>query len=103
MNVVCVVTVTGVFGPGPGVALTLIVLVPYVALLSARPGALSRLPLPRRWLTATLAAVAEEESELSVALRPRPGTAVDALVAAVALAVVVASSVVMERAATSLG
>jgi cation:H+ antiporter len=100
---VCVVAVTGVVDAGLGVALALVVLVPYVTLLAVGPDAINRLPLPRRWRAATSAAVAEEESELSVALRPPPGTRVDAAVAVVALVVIVASSVVMERAASSLG
>jgi cation:H+ antiporter len=52
------------------------------------------------WLTT---AVAEEEGELAQAIRPRPGTRRDAAVALVALVVIVSSSVVMERAASSLG
>jgi cation:H+ antiporter len=47
--------------------------------------------------------VAEEESELSAAIRPRRGTPGDAVVAAVALVVIVVSSIVMERAASSVG
>jgi len=101
--IVCVVSVAGLVPAGPGLALVLVVLVPYVVLLAAGHPALAALRLPPRsvaWLTS---AVAEEESELAVAIRPRPGTRRDAAVAAVALVVIVGSSVVMERAASSIG
>jgi cation:H+ antiporter len=49
------------------------------------------------------AAVIEEESELSVALRPRPATTADVVTAPVALVVIISSSVVMERAAVTIG
>ena len=47
--------------------------------------------------------VAEEESELNEAIRPRRGTRGDTVVAMIALVVIVASSIAMERAASSLG
>jgi cation:H+ antiporter len=101
--VVCLVTVLGLVGPAPGLVLALAVVVPYVALLGMRRSRIAELPLPDRWTRWLGAAVTEEESELVVAIRPRPGTWRDAAVAVTALVVVVASSAVMERAATSVG
>jgi Ca2+/Na+ antiporter len=100
---VCVVCVVGVIGPAVGLALVLVVLVPYVVVLATNAPTMARLPLPARWLEWTTAAVAEEEDELAVAIRPRPGTRRDLGVAVVALGVIVTSSVVMERAASSVG
>jgi cation:H+ antiporter len=101
--IVCVASVVGLIPPGLGLALALLVVLPTVVLLAAG----HRLTPPRLWpppIWAWLtAAVAEEEAELDIAIRPRPGTARDAVVAAVALVVIVGSSVVMERAASSVG
>jgi cation:H+ antiporter len=77
--------------------------VPYIVLLAMRRSRIAELPLPAPWTRWLESAVAEEESELVVAIRPRPGTWRDAAVAVAALLVVVASSTVMERAATSVG
>jgi cation:H+ antiporter len=101
--VVCVVCVVGLVGPALALALVLIVLVPYIALLATGRATNARLRLPTRWATWLTTAVAEEESELVVAIRPRRGTWRDSVVALGALGVVVTSSVVMERAASSLG
>ncbi len=101
--IVCAVSVVGLVPAGPGLALVLTVLVPYVVLLAAGhrcPVPFRLPPRPLAWLTA---AVAEEESELALAIRPRPGTRGDAATAAVALVAIVGSSVVMERAASSIG
>jgi cation:H+ antiporter len=48
-------------------------------------------------------AIAEEEAELSMAIRPRRGNGGDAIVALVALLVVIAASSVMEEEAITLG
>src|SRR5207249_4366549 len=48
-------------------------------------------------------AVAEEELELAVAIRPQRGRRKDALVAGTSLVVVIAASAAMERAASALG
>lgn len=100
---VSVVTVAGVVGPATGLALVLVLLVPYAALAALngsrwwlRPNASAL----RRWLTR---AIAEEELELSATIHPRRGRPRDAVVAVIALAVVIVASVVMERAATRLG
>jgi len=47
--------------------------------------------------------MAEEELELSAAIHPRRDRSVDVVVGSIALAVVVTASVVMERAASTLG
>ena len=101
--VVCLVSVVGVVAPAVGLCLVLVVLVPYVMVLAGHRTDLSRLPLPRRWVAWLASAVAEEELELIVAIRPPRGKPRDALVATAALVVVVGASVAMERGATALG
>lgn len=101
--VVCILTVVHVVAPALGLALVLVVLVPYVALSVADqaphggPGPWARMT---RWLRS---AVQEEEQELSDAIQPRRGGWRDAAIAAGALVVVVVASVGMERAASALG
>jgi len=101
--VACLVPVLGLASPAAGLAITLAVLVPYVAILAVEGRGLGRLPLPKPWVTWLVAAVAEEELELSEAIRPRRGGPRDAGIAAVALLVVVGASAAMERAASVLG
>jgi cation:H+ antiporter len=102
LAVIALSTVRADVSPGAGLALGLVVLLGYLlALGTGLKG--RRLPLPGRagyWLQA---AAAEEESEMEEGVLPPSGSWVDALVAAGSLAVVVAASVVMERAAVSLG
>jgi cation:H+ antiporter len=98
---VCLALVVGSIPPAAGLGLVLLVLVPYAALLGLR--STGRVPVPERWRAWLVAAVAEEERELEVAIRPRAGRAVDAVVGGTALIVVVAASIVMERAASTLG
>jgi cation:H+ antiporter len=100
---ISLLSVVGVVGPVVGLALVLVVLVPYVVLLGARHRDMRHRPLPRRWDRWLESALVEEESELVVAIRPPPATRRDAVVAVVALVIVVASSVVMERAASVVG
>jgi len=97
----CLLTVARVLPPAAGLALAAAALIPYCLLLAlARPQA-GRLPLPgATWLAS---AVHEEEAELSEAIRPKPGTWRDGLAAALALAAVIAASIAMEQAATTLG
>ena len=64
---------------------------------------MERLRLPRGWTAWLVAAVHEEETELSEAIRPRMGTWPDGAAAAAALVTVVVASITMERAATALG
>jgi len=86
-----------------GLLLALVVFVPYVVLSAISLVTMVRLPLPWsaiRWLHRT---IVEEESDLYEAIRPEPGDARDAVVAAGALAVVVAASIVMEQSASAVG
>jgi cation:H+ antiporter len=101
--VVCLLTVAGVVAPLGGLALTAVVLVPYVAVLGIRRARMERLRLPAGWVRWLIAAVHEEEAELAEAIRPRRGTWRDAVTAAAALIAVVGASTVMEVAATTLG
>ena len=101
--VVCLLTVGAVVGPAAGLALTMVVLVPYVAVLGMRRARMERLRLPGRWVRWLVAAVHEEETELLEAIRPRRGGWRDAIAAAAALLVVIGASTVMEAAATALG
>jgi cation:H+ antiporter len=98
--VMCVLVVAGVVPALAGLLLGLAVLACYVLVLAGRghrPG------LPPRWRAWLRSAVAEEELELEDAIRPRPGRWLDAVGAAAALTAVVAASIAMERAASSLG
>jgi len=71
---------------------------------SALPSAARvRLDRPGRWSRWLVGALAEEESELMVAIRPRRGDRRDAGVVLVAGIVVVAASVAMEETAAGLG
>jgi cation:H+ antiporter len=103
ISAVCLLAVAGVVAAGTGLALVLVVLVPYTALLGARRSAIDRIGLPRQWVIWLGAAVVEEEGELDEAIRPRRGRPADALVALGALAVVVVASIAMERGASALG
>jgi cation:H+ antiporter len=100
---VCLLTVTGVVPPAAGLALTAAILVPYVALSGMRRARMERLRMPAAWASWLIAAVHEEETELSEAIRPSRGTWRDGLTAVVALIVVVGASITMEQAATVLG
>ncbi|MGC8488571.1 MAG: sodium:calcium antiporter [Clostridia bacterium] len=101
--VLALLTVAHVASPVVGLSGVLVLLVPYTLVASLRPGerrqrlSVTRL---RRWLGT---AIAQEELELSAAIHPRRGRVADGVVAGIALVVVVAASVVMERAASSLG
>jgi cation:H+ antiporter len=101
--IVCLVVVTGVVPPAAGFAFVLVTVVLYAVALGASDQRLARFRLPRPWIAWIRSAVAEEESELEEAIRPRRGRWQDVAVAAVSLLVVVAASVTMERAASALG
>ena len=92
-----------VLPPAAGLALAAVVIVPYAVVLGLRRASVERLRLPAAWAGWLVAAVHEEEDELAEAIRPRRGTWRDGLAAAVALVVVVAASITMEQAATTLG
>jgi cation:H+ antiporter len=98
-----VAAVAGIVTPGLGLALTLVVFVPYVVVSALPPVERHRLPLPRPWRAWLAAAVNEEELELLAAIHPRRGRWTDVATALVALAIVVAASTAMERSATTLG
>jgi len=99
----CLLTVAGALPPAAGLALAALALVPYTALLGMRRSRMERLRLPRGWTAWLVAAVHEEETELSEAIRPRAGTWQDGVAAAAALVTVVIASITMERTATVLG
>jgi len=95
--------VGGLIASAIGLLLALIVFVPYVALSAELPTTRERMRLPARWSEWLARALAEEEAELAEAIHPRPGDRRDAAVAVVAAIVVIAASVAMEQAATSMG
>jgi cation:H+ antiporter len=99
--IVCLAVVGGGLPVAAGLVLTLAALALYLVLLGTEGRATG--PLPSRWAAWLRSAVTEEEVELEEAIRPIRGRWQDAVVAAVALAVVVVASVVMEQAAASLG
>ena len=101
--IMCLVVVAGVVPPAAGFAVVLVTVVLYAVALGASDQGLARLRLPRPWIAWLRSAVAEEETELEEAIRPRRGRWQDALVAAASLLVVVVASVTMERAASALG
>jgi cation:H+ antiporter len=103
ISVVCLLAVAGVVTAGVALAVVLVVLVPYIVILSVDHAVLGRLRMPSGWSVWLTAAIVEEESELDLAVRPRRGTRTDAYVAGVALVVVVAASAAMERGASALG
>jgi cation:H+ antiporter len=100
---VSLAVVVGVISPLAGLILVLAVLMPYTAMLGVRHERLTSLRLPASWTSWLVAAIAEEELELEVAIHPRRGHARDALIAAGSVVVVVGASIAMERAASQLG
>ncbi len=103
MATVCLLSVGKIVYPATGFGLVLAMLIAYSFVLAARGTTLRRLPLPRRWVAWVGSAVHEEELELIVAIRPKRGRPQDAILAALALVVVVAAAVGMERGASTLG
>src|SRR5215831_4470778 len=101
--VVCLAVVLGLVPPVAGCVLGLVVVALYVVALGVSGQGLARLRLPRSWITWLRSAVAEEEAELELVIRPAPGRWPDVAVAAGSLVIVVAASVTMERAAAALG
>jgi cation:H+ antiporter len=101
--VLCLLSVEGVVNAVTGLVLVLLVLVPYGAVLSTHRTGIGRIRLGERSAAWLAQAIDEEELELVVAIRPKRGSAKDALVAGAALVVVVAASIAMERGASSLG
>jgi cation:H+ antiporter len=101
--VVCLGVVTGLLPVVGGLALAVVVLGLYSVLLGTEGQGIRRVRLPQRWWTWLRSAVTEEEIELEDAIRPQRGRWPDVAVASGALVVVVAASVLMERAASDLG
>ena len=103
MVAISIAAATSLLSPVMALALALAVLAPYVYVSAVHPSGRSALPLPR-WLRSWLAeAVAEEEQELSGAIRPGKSSPRDAATAILALCVVLAASAAMERSASALG
>ena len=86
-----------------GLALVLVVLAAYAALLGAHRRVLVSLRLPRRWATWLTTAILEEEVELEESVRPKRGTRKDVVTALGALVIVVVASATMEQGASILG
>jgi cation:H+ antiporter len=95
--------VAGILNPMVGLGLALLAFVPYVVYSAVPAASRLRLSLPRRWSTWLERALAEEELELSEAIRPDRGDGQDAVVATGALIAVVIASVLMEESGTSVG
>src|SRR5215469_7983251 len=100
---VSLITVAGGLTAGWGLAVAAGVLTGYLILLGTEGKGLARLPIPGRWATWLRSAISEEELELEEAIRPARGRWTDVAAAVTALAIVVAASVTMERAASDLG
>jgi len=101
--ILCVLVVTGTLPVPAGLVLAVLTLAVYLVLLGT--GGQGRLGqrLPPQLLAWLRSAVKEEELELEDAIRPSRGRRLDVVTAVVALAIVVAASVTMERAASGLG
>jgi cation:H+ antiporter len=106
--VVALAVVSGVVPVAAGLVLSILVLGLYLVLLGTEGRgiagrAMDGAGLPWRWQAWLRSAVTEEEMELEDAIRPGRGRWPDVGAAGVALVVVVAASIAMERAAVSLG
>ncbi|HLX77290.1 MAG TPA: hypothetical protein VKR27_00270, partial [Acidimicrobiales bacterium] len=100
---VCLATVLGAMSASVGLALVLVVLVPYGVLAATHgrlPGVVPSTARIRRFLATV---VREEEQELHESIVVPPARQVDVAAAIGALIVVVLASVVMERSASRLG
>jgi cation:H+ antiporter len=95
--------VGGLIGPAVALLLACVGFVPYLAFSILPPAARARFRLPGRLAEWLAGALADEEAELAVMIRPQRGTNVDAAVAFGALVVVIVASVAMEEMATSIG
>jgi len=95
--------VTKVVTPTVSLALVLVVMVPYIALLAGHRVLFKRLRLSRRMARWLSSAVVDEEVELEMAIHPERGQPADVSVSLVALVVVVVASVAMEHGAVELG
>ncbi|MGB8180153.1 MAG: hypothetical protein WCF63_08310 [Acidimicrobiales bacterium] len=103
ISLCCLLTTVRALSVPLGLSIAMAVLICYLVVLGLRPDTTQRLPIGRRFSTWLGEAVNDEGLELITAIRPRRGRPVDAVTALAALAIVVTSSVAMERGATSLG
>ncbi len=99
----CLAVMTGLVPVAAGLVVAVAAMALYAAVLGMSARRLARLPLPGAWTSWLGSAVAEEEQELGEAIRPPRARRRDAITAIAALGVVVAASVMMERAAAALG
>ena len=99
----CLAVVTGLVPVAAGLVVAVAAMALYAAVLGLSGQRLARLPLPGAWTSWLGSAVAEEEQELGEAIRPPRARRRDVTAAIAALGVVVAASVMMERAASALG
>lgn len=103
MAVLCVLVVVGVLPPRAGLAISAVVLIPYVAVLGMSPQRLGALRLPRGWKTWLTETIHEEELELEGALDESQTNKRDVPIALLATLVVIGASVGMEQAVATLG
>ena len=99
----CLAVVVGALPATAGLAILLVVLVPYLIVLSSWRDRLRRLGLPAAWMDWLIGAITEEEQELEVAIHPRRGRTRDWIEALMAVALVVGASVAMESSGSTLG
>lgn len=97
---ISLLVVSGVVSPVAGLLLAALMVVSYLFVLAEGGRGLH---LPARWQAWLRSAVNEEELELAQAIRPSRGRWPDAVLAALSLVVVITASVIMERAAASIG
>jgi cation:H+ antiporter len=100
---VSVGTATATISPALGLGLGAGLFALYVAISAISPDSLARLGGGSRLAGRLARAVADEEEELSAAIRPQPGGLVDAVVAVAALGAVIVASALMEQAAATIG
>jgi cation:H+ antiporter len=103
VGLVTVIVVSAGLPAGLGVALVLLVVVPYVVISASSAATLRRLGLPAGAVTWLHRAVQEEELEFAAAIRPVAAGRWDVALASGSLVVVVAASTIMERSSETLG
>jgi cation:H+ antiporter len=101
--IVAVRTVTTGIGAAAGTALVLVAVVPYVVITARTPRPVAATGRARRLSEWLRGAVRGERTDLTIAVPDRAGRSIDGWLIATSLAVVVATSTVMERSAQTLG